>query len=110
MLEFFFRPLRSVLGAAEHEVTTPLEDTEREILDAVEAIHRATDSIEHHVEVIEGLATSVRPLTDSVNHLTATMADLVTLLAPVAKAEHGVERVEHLFGHHRHEDAPEPEA
>jgi hypothetical protein len=109
MLDILVRPLRSFLGAAEHEVATPLEDTEREILDAVNAIHRATDSIEHHVEVIESLATSVGPLTDSVNQLTATMVDLVALLAPMGEAQHGVKRVERFFGFRQHEHTPEPE-
>ena len=109
VLDFVLRPVRSVLGA-EHEASKPLEDTEREILDAVNAIHRVADSIEHEVEVIEGLATSVGPLTDSVNQLTATMVDLVALLAPMGEAEHGVERVEHFFGFHRHKQAAaEPE-
>ncbi len=66
----------------------------RGILDAVNAIQRATDSIERHVEVIEGLATSVGPLTDSVDRLTATKGDLVSLLAPMGAAEHEVQRVE----------------
>jgi hypothetical protein len=110
VLEFIFRPLRSVLGAVEHEVarSTPIEETEQGILDAVNAIQRATDSIERHVEVIEGLATSVGPLTDSVDRLTATMADLVSLLAPMGAAEHEVQRFEGFFGRRRHEKKTEP--
>ncbi len=88
MLEFLVRPLRSALGVAEHEAVTPFETTEREIADAADALRRASDSVEHHIEVVEGLATAVGPLTDSVNRLTATMSDLVVLLAPMAKAEH----------------------
>lgn len=109
LLNLFFRPVRSALGLAEHEVTAPLEETEREIVDAAGAIHRASESIERHVEVIEGLATSVGPLTESVNQLTATMVDLVTLLAPMGKAERGVERAEHFFGFHRHDEASGPD-
>lgn len=120
MLEFIVRPLRSALGVAEHEVVTPVGRAERDIGDAVNAIHRAADSIDHHVEVIEGLATSVGPLTDSVNGLTETMAELVKLLAPMASAERDVERVEHMFGFRRRRrpvkpvhgppDSPAPEA
>ena len=66
----------------------PLEETERETLDAIRAIDNATESIEHHVEVIETLATSVGPLTESVDRLTETMRDLVQMLAPIAGAEH----------------------
>lgn len=109
MLDLFFKPLRSLLGVAEHEVSahTPFERTEEEILDSVRAVQRVTDSIEHHVAVIEGLATSVGPLTDSVDRLTATMADLVALLGPMAAAEHGVQTVEHFFSRHRHHpDSP----
>ena len=66
----------------------PLEETERETLDAVRALDRATESIEHHVEVIETLATSVGPLTESVDRLNDTMQDLVKMLAKLACALH----------------------
>lgn len=108
MLDFFFRSLHSAFEVAERQVAerTPLAKTEEDILDAVQAIHRATDSIEHHVEVIEGLATSVGPLTNSVNELTAAMVDLVGLMAPIGAAEHGVQETEHFFrrfGRHHHD-------
>lgn len=109
MLDFFLKPLRSLLGASEREVAahSPFEQTEENILDTVNAVREATDSIEHHVEVIETLATSVGPLTESVNRLTTTMADLVTILGPLAAAEHGVESVErHFFRRHRQETTP----
>jgi hypothetical protein len=109
MLDFLARPLRSVLGVAEHEVVSPLEGTERDLLDAARAIERATESIERHVEVIEGLATSIGPLTDSVNRLEQTLGDLVVLLAPVAKAEHGVETIEHLVHLHRRAEPEGPD-
>lgn len=110
MLEILLRPLRSALGVAEHEATAPLAGTEREIGDAVEAIHRAADSIERHVEVIEGLATSVSPLTDSVNRLTATMAELTAILAPLAKAEREVQQIERRFGFRRRHEPAESSA
>ena len=76
----------------------------------MEAIHRATDSIERHVQVIEGLATSIGPLTESVNGLSATMADLTELLAPLAKAEREVQQVERRFGFlRRHPPAQPPD-
>jgi hypothetical protein len=103
VLDFFFKPLRQVLGAEAHEVSKPLEETEHEVLDAVEAIHRTNESIDRHVAVIEGLASSVGPLTESVNQLTATMADLVTILAPLAGAERDVSHVERLLHLGRHE-------
>jgi hypothetical protein len=110
MLEYLVRPLRSVLGVAEHEIATPLTDAEREIVAAVEAIQRATESIEHHVEVIEGLASTVGPLTESVNQLTKILADAVALLAPVADAEQEVERAKRFFGLHRQAKPAEPGA
>jgi hypothetical protein len=109
VLDFVLRPLRYVLGVGESEVSKPLDEAEHELVDAVWAIHRASDSIDHHVEVIEGLATSVGPLTDSVNQLTATMADLVALLRPLAGAEHGVQRAEYLLHLRRHEQEPRSE-
>lgn len=109
IIDLAFAPLRFAIRLVQHELPNPLVETEHDVLHAVNAIHRATLSIEHHVEVIEGLATSVGPLTESVNNLTATMNDLVTLLAPMAAAEQGVrtaerevKRAERFFGFHRH--------
>ncbi len=95
MLDFPFRPLRSALDVGERVISKPLEEPEHELTVIVDAIHRTADSIEHHVEVIEGLATSVEPLKDSVNNLNATMIELVALLAPMASAGRGMQDVEH---------------
>jgi len=96
VLDFATRPIRALLGSAEQDVVQPLQETreiEGHILEAVEAIHSATASIEQHVAVIETLATSVGPLTSS-----------VVLLAPMAQAEREVHRVEGFFGRrHRKE-------
>jgi hypothetical protein len=114
MLELLFRPIRSALRLSEREVSTPIVEGEHEILDAVTAIHQATDSIERHVEVIERLATSIDPLKESVNQLTATMADLVGMLAPMGAAEQGVERasdeVRHFLGFRRHKHPAAPQS
>ena len=104
MLDFLLRPVRSVLGAAEHEIVAP----EHEILDAVGAIHAATESIERHVATIEGLATAVGPLADSVDRLTATMNELVTMLGPLAGAERSIDRVERRFAFRRHHEPHNP--
>lgn len=101
MLDFFARPLRSALGFAEHEAARPVVGAEREIAEASSAAHRVADSIEHHIQTVEGLAASIAPLTESVDKLTETMTDLVTLLSPMAAAEHEVEHVERLFGFRR---------
>ena len=68
MLDFVFRPLRSALDVGERLISKPLEEPEHDLSVIVDASHLAADSIEHHLEVIEGLATSVEPLNDSVNH------------------------------------------
>ena len=116
MFDFVLKPVRSVVRVLNADALRPLEETERETLDAVTALERATDSIEHHVEVIETLATSVGPLTESVDRLTDTMQDLVKMLAPIAGAEHEVQRAgqelenaEHFFGFRRQRKRSEPE-
>ena len=109
MLDFLARPLRSALGFAEHEASRPVVGAEHEVAEASSAAHRVADSIEQHIQVVEGLAASIGPLTESVNQLTKTMTDLVTLLAPMAAAEHQVEQVERLFGfRRRRKPAPTP--
>lgn len=88
----------------------PLEDTERQTLGTVKAVEEATESIEHHVAVLETLATSVGPLTTSVDRLTDTMQELVKILTPLAEAERGVERAEHVLGFHRHQQTGTPDS
>ena len=114
MLDPLFRPVRAILGFGEQEIERPIVEAEHELLGAVGALHRVTESIEHHVEVIEGLATSIDPLKESVNQLTATMSELVALIAPMGKAELGVQHasqeVRHFLGFRRHKDAAPAEA
>jgi uncharacterized protein YoxC len=117
VFDFVMRPVKSVVRVLNEDAMKPLEQTERETLDAVRAIDHATESIERHVEVIETLATSVGPLTESVDRLTDTMQDLVRLLGPLAGAEREVQRAEdeiehaeHFFGFGRRRKAVEPEA
>jgi len=105
-LDLLTAPLRAVLGATEHaerEVvrTSPLFQTrelERELDHAVASIHRAADSMERHVEVLDTLATSLPALTESVNALVGELNGLLRVLAPVATAERDVSRFGHLFG------------
>jgi methyl-accepting chemotaxis protein len=109
MLDFFTRPIRSVLGVTERDVVESLHETrdiEANTLGAMRAIENATASIERHVAVIETLATSVDPLRASVDRLTDTMQELVAMMAPMAAAEHEVHRVERFFGRHRHDEQP----
>jgi chromosome segregation ATPase len=113
------RPLRVLLGSAEHEVedampVREIEEIQTQILDGVGALRRATESIESHVEVVEALATTLPLLTAAVQELTAQLAEIVTVLAPVTEAEQEMAKVEHefsriggLLGHHR-EQIPTP--
>ncbi|MBV8711610.1 MAG: hypothetical protein JOY56_07510 [Solirubrobacterales bacterium] len=117
MLDFVLRPARSIIRVLNEDALKPLEETERETLDAVKAVDRVTGSIEHHVEVIETLATSVGPLTESVDRLNETMRDLVKMLAPLATAEREVahteqrlEQAEHFLGFRRHKKPAESES
>jgi len=116
VFDFVLKPVRSVVRAIDQDALRPLEETERETLEAAQALERVTESIEHHVEVIETLATSVGPLTASVDRLTDTMQELVKMLGPVAGAEremqragHDVQEAERFFGFRRHRKPVEPE-
>src|SRR5205807_1728284 len=62
------------------------------------AVHRAADSMERHVAVVEALADSLPPLTESVTRLTDQLSSLMQITAPVAAAEREVSRLERLFG------------
>jgi hypothetical protein len=108
LLDIALAPIRSVLGTAERGVLDHTTIDEK-ILDGVEAMRRTTESIEKHIEVVEALAASLPPLTESVTRLTDQIGELLRLTAPLAAAEHDIERVEHLFGRHRHHDEQRPE-
>jgi len=117
VFDFVLKPVRSAVRAVNQDALRPLVQTEHNTLEGVEALERATASIERHVEVIESLATSVGPLTASVDRLTDTMQELVRMLGPIAgaehemqRAEHGVQDAEHFFGFRRHKTQAEPEA
>jgi phage shock protein A len=102
MLDFVTGPLRSLLGVAEAteagiERHAPTAQLEARLDDAVAAVHRAADSMERHVAVVESLADSL-PLTQSVTRLTDQLTELMKITAPVAAAEREVSRIERLFG------------
>jgi ABC-type transporter Mla subunit MlaD len=107
-LDIVTGPLRSLLGTVERDVVTPLRETtelDDQLVDAVQAIHRAAESMERHVEVVETLANSVPGLTDSVNALVAELNSLLKVIAPVAAVEADLGKLGHLFGRHQHEQA-----
>jgi ABC-type transporter Mla subunit MlaD len=106
------RPLRALLGEAEHDVVThsPLGETrnlEARLEEAVAAAHRAAESLERHVEVIDALAGSLPPLTESVTRLTDQLNQVLKITAPLAAAERDVSQLEgllHRHGHHQQAD------
>jgi hypothetical protein len=118
VLDIVTGPLRWALGAseqAEREVArhSPVVETaalERELRDAIEAMHRACDSLERHVTVVEGLTDSLPALTQSVTRLTDQLGVLLAAMAPVTAAEKELSRMERFFGRRRaaeHPVAPE---
>lgn len=113
-LDLLTRPLRAVLGIGEQAQAdlarhSPLAETQSlraELGEAVAAVHRAADSMERHVAVVETLAQSVPALTDSVNRLVAELNGLLGVLAPMAAVEREVSRAEHFFRLRRREQPP----
>jgi hypothetical protein len=96
--------------AAQHSPLGEVRLLQSKVGEATAAMHRAADSMERHVLVVESLATSVPALTESVNRLVGELNGLLGVLAPLAAAEHEITRARHLFGHHqRSETAVSPE-
>ena len=120
LIDAALSPLRAVLGVAEREAehvlpVRDIEEIQERVLDGVDAIRKATESVESHVAVLETLATSLPPLTDAVTQLTVQLGELLAVIAPIAAAEREVAkvhqeiekvegelgRVGHLFGRRR---------
>jgi hypothetical protein len=115
VFDFVTSAIRSALGAAEQEVVrhSPLRETEAlndQLREAVGAVHRAADSLERHVEVVESLAVSLTPLTESVTRLTEQIGALLTITAPMAAAERDVSRLPRMFGRRRQTEPAQAEA
>jgi len=96
--------VRSAIGAAEHvevdvqadvESHTPAH-VEAKLDEVIVALHRAADSAERHVEVVEGLADTLTPLTEAVARLTDQINLLLQVTAPLAAVERDVARVRDL--------------
>jgi hypothetical protein len=114
VFDFVTNAIRSAIGAAEQDIIrhSPLQETEAlndQLREAVGAVHRAADSLERHVEVVESLAVSLTPLTESVTRLTEQIGQLLTVTAPIAAAEREVSRLPHLFGRRRQAAPPQGE-
>ena len=91
-----------LLGGAEREVEqhSPLEQPVHE---AIAALHRAADSMDRHVEVLEGVAATLPALTDALVKLTEELGEALHLAAPLEAAEREVAGIGHLFRRHRRE-------
>jgi hypothetical protein len=104
MLDSVRGVMRSAIGAAEHvegDVRTDVEAhtparVEAKLDEVIVALHRAADSAERHVEVVEGLADTLEPLTDAVARLTDQINTLLQVTAPLAAVERDVMRVRNL--------------
>jgi hypothetical protein len=72
-------------------------------------MHRACDSLERHVTVVEGLTDSLPALTESVTRLTDQLSVLLAVTAPVAATERELSRVEQIFGRRRRPEHRSPE-
>ncbi len=97
------RSALKLLGGAEHEVEehSPIEEPVRE---AIAALHHAAESMDKHVEVLEGVAATLPALTDALVKLTEQLGEVLHLAAPLEAAEREVAGIGHLFRRRR---APE---
>lgn len=104
--------VRSVLGEserAESDLAAPIRDPrelEAKLDEAVTAIHRASESLEAHVEVLGTLSDSLPGLTDSVTRLSEQLAHMMRVTEPLAVAERDVTRLDRLL--RRRAQAPGP--
>ncbi len=113
-LDFFVGPIRSILGTAEsseaalarHSPLGATRELEHKIEEAVDATHRAVDSLERHIAVVETLADSLAPLTESVTRLSDQLGAILQVMAPLAGAERELSRAEHFFARHRRGQQP----
>ena len=101
----------NVLESSEQEVVShsPLHEAivaEDRLDEMTRAVHRACESAEAHVAVVEKLVDSITPLTESVTVLTRQINDLMEVLAPLASVERDVGRAEHFFARRHHADPP----
>ena len=89
-----------LLDGAEHDVEHEVEHVapvEERLHEAISALHRTADSLDRHVEVLEGLAATLPALTDAVARLSVQLTELIGLAAPLEAAEREVSAIGHLF-------------
>ena len=84
---------------------SPLEE---HLHDAVAALHRTADSMDKHVEVLEGMAATLPALTDVLAKLSDELAEALRLLKPIEAVEREASGVARLFTRHHHSDEAAP--
>jgi hypothetical protein len=94
------RSTLKLLGGAEHEVAkhSPVEEPLHE---AVAALHHAAESMDRHVEVLEGVAATLPAMTEALVALTEQLGEFLHLAAPLEAAEREVAGLGHLFRRRR---------
>lgn len=103
LVDLALGPLRSVLGSVEQEAEEHVEQVlpvaeiagiQEQILDGMNALRRAAESIEAHVAVVDQLGDALPPMTEAVTQLSARLGELMEVLAPIAAMERDIERAE----------------
>jgi hypothetical protein len=94
------RAALKMIGGAEQEVEQH-SGIEQEVHEAVVALHRAADSMEKHVEVLEGVAATLPQLTAALVTLTEQLGEVLHMAAPLEAAEREVAGIGHLFRRRR---------
>ena len=91
------RSVLGLLGGAEQHV----EELEQPLHETVTALHRAAESLDHHVEILEGLAESLPELTVAITRLCDQLAAALALAAPVEVVEREVSGLGRLLHRRR---------
>ena len=93
ILDFAQNAARAVLGplvgAGEHG----LAPVEERLNDAVAALHRAADSLDHHVEALETVADSLPALTSRSRACAISSRSVIALATPVKAVERDLGRI-----------------
>jgi hypothetical protein len=90
-----------LLGGAEHEVEEH-SPAEAPLKEAIAALHHAAESMDRHVEVMEGVAATLPELTGALVKLTEQLGEMLHLAAPLEAAEREVAGLGHLFRRRHH--------
>ena len=90
-----------LLGGAEHEVEEH-SPAEAPLKEAIAALHHAAESMDRHVEVMEGVAATIPELTGALVKLTEQLGEMLHLAAPLEAAEREVAGLGHLFRRRHH--------